>query len=999
MSEKGEDIMKQKITTLLLLLCLAIALFAGCSAKNTGQEIIDGAKLSEEEREAYILEKIVGSGSILSSTDYQAITKAEGEADHIDGKCLVYEDNNFALYYSFKDTSISVKDKRGATPTFYHSGVSGFTTNRATGVDDYFSNIVVEAYDASNKKYEFASLANCVDGDEEGRYRKFVKMGDGWFRIVYTIGNDADKQLAPPALRKETFDGFVTKLYSLMAQATAEGDSQMAYKYKQMISDLATNYQGLGPEKEEYHLDASEETSGMKWTIYELSRDMSELYARTYPLVTVRPMYVLRSGTTMVQKSNIKAAMEAVGFTVDDLKKELDAVEYSGPARAVLYVIPVDIKINEDGVSFEVDSSLILGPKEQKLYRISLFPYFGAENADDSNEYVIFPDGSGSYMAQTGSLYPATQRQRIYGTDSTFSERILSEITAPALSGYFVYNRGEDGGFLATLDNGAGHAFVRATNGQLGKLETCSTACFELIYIERDFRTYEKEKGQAENLEGDVDADSSKAKSDKVKASGVITSKYRLDTVFRTRYVFDVISEQTGEDFVQKTYAEYAKQYRKHLQDAGKFPTEKLQSDSLTFYLDLLGAVDVTENIAGFPVTRKKALTSYEQAGKIVDELLAEGMDGSSMVLRYLSWSNDGLYNSVSDSVRLMREMGSQDQLKALIAKLDAEQIGFFPSADFLTVGADALNDAFNATEDAARRLDMSIARIGFRDPADGTYMWSYQKLLSPAASLRYSESYRASYEKTVGIKNIALAGFGERLNSDYRNTDVYTRVRAQEVQEQILKTYWENGYKIMAQVGNDYVWKYASYITDVPVGGSGNLSTSYPVPFIQMVLHGYIDYCTAPLNESADYTTALLTLLETGSGVHFRWDYAEDSIYQDTDFNGFYYSLNYNNSLENAVRLYKEAASILNRVASSEIVGHEKLKANVRSSYIGDIEEYPQFSLVATDGVYQTTYENGLQIIVNYNPYDIELEDEARTTVAAYSYIYREGEEGTWQK
>ena len=67
MSEKGEDIMKQKITTLLLLLCLAVALFAGCSAKNTDQEIIDGAKLSEEEREAYILEKIVGSGSILSS--------------------------------------------------------------------------------------------------------------------------------------------------------------------------------------------------------------------------------------------------------------------------------------------------------------------------------------------------------------------------------------------------------------------------------------------------------------------------------------------------------------------------------------------------------------------------------------------------------------------------------------------------------------------------------------------------------------------------------------------------------------------------------------------------------------------------------------------------------------------------------------------------------------------------------------------------------------------
>lgn len=991
--------MTKKITSLLLLLFLSVSLFAGCSAKNPEQEIVDGAKLSEEEREAYIQENIIGAGQVLSNADYTMITKAEGEADHIDGKCLVYEDANFALYYSFKDSSLSLKDKRGAVPLFYHSAVRGFTTNRATGVDDYFSNIVIEAYDASNKKYEFSSLANCVDGDDEGRYHKFVKMDDGWFRLVYTIGNDADKQLAAPALRKETFDGFVTKLYALKAQATADGDTQQARKYQQMIADLATNYQGLGPEKEEYLLDDSEVESGMKWTIHQLSREMTELYARTYPLVTVRPMYVLRSGTTMVQKSNIKAVMEAVGFTVDDLKKEMDAVEYSGPARAVLYVIPVDIKINEDGVTFEVDSSLILGPKEQKLYRISLFPYFGAEDPDETDEYMIFPDGSGTYIEQIGSIYQATQRQRIYGADSTFSERIRTEVTLPVLSGYFVYNRSADGGFLATLDNGAGHAFVRATNGQQGNLLTCSTACFELIYIERDFRTYQKEKGQAEDVGADSESSSSKAKTDTVKASGVITSKHRLDTVFRARYVFDVIADPRSEDFEQKAYAEYAKQYRKHLQASGKFPTEKLQSDSLTFYLDLLGAVDVTENVAGFPVTRKKALTSYEEVGKIVDELLAEGIDGSSMVLRYQSWANDGLYNSVGDSVRLMREMGTQEQLKALLAKLDAEQVEFFPAVDFLTVAADTMNDAFSATEDAARRLDMSIARIGFRDLADGGYNWSYQKLLSPAASLRYSETYRSSYETTVGIKNIALAGFGELLNSDYRNTAVYTRVHAQEIQEQILKTYTENGYKIMAQGGNDYVWKYASYITDVPVGGSGNLSTSYSVPFVQIVLHGYIDYCTAPLNESADYTTALLTLLETGSGVHFRWNYADDSLYQETDFNGYYYSLNYNNSLENAVQVYKEAAAVLNKVASSEIVEHEKMKANVRSSYIGDIEEYPQFSLVATGDVYQTTYENGLQVIVNYNPYDIELEDEARTTVAAYSYIYREGEEGTWQK
>lgn len=76
------------------------------------------------------------------------------------------------------------------------------------------------------------------------------------------------------------------------------------------------------------------------------------------------------------------------------------------------------------------------------------------------------------------------------------------------------------------------------------------------------------------------------------------------------------------------------------------------------------------------------------------------------------------------------------------------------------------------------------------------------------------------------------------------------------------------------------------------------------PVPFVQMVLHGYKEYGTSPINNAADYKEAMLRAVAFGAHGNFRF------MYQPSDFlNGTYYienlSTNYAEWLDIAADYY----------------------------------------------------------------------------------------------
>ena len=360
--------MKKRITTLLLALVLVVSLFAavGCSSDTS----TDSSSMTDAEREQYIQEKMVGSGKVLTESElldngYELST--DGETENM---IKLLSTGNYSLYVDFQNADFILVDEGAGT---VYSSNSLKTTNNKGGSDI----LQLEAYDNTNKKYNFTTSEDCV---EDQTAFKIVQLNDSTIRLVFTIGNDSDKDLVPPVLSEDTYNSILSAIQS---KADAETDADTKAEYEARITDVKNLYKRLDPDN--------------------LSLEDREKLQGIYPLVTVKTMYVSRN-LTEKQKKLVRQAMETADFTVADLKQELIDVEYSGEARAVLFTVPVDLTLTDKGLKVNVDSSLIVSPENQKLYSIGLLPFFGAfvPTGNDDDAFMIVPDGSGSIIRANG---------------------------------------------------------------------------------------------------------------------------------------------------------------------------------------------------------------------------------------------------------------------------------------------------------------------------------------------------------------------------------------------------------------------------------------------------------------------------------------------------------------------------------------------------------------------------------------------------------------------
>lgn len=140
-----------------------------------------------------------------------------------------------------------------------------------------------------------------------------------------------------------------------------------------------------------------------------------------------------------------------------------------------------------------------------------------------------------------------------------------------------------------------------------------------------------------------------------------------------------------------------------------------------------------------------------------------------------------------------------------------------------------------------------------------------------------------------------------------------------------------------------------------------------YEVPFVQMVLHGLVEYAGEPLNVTQDVKYTIMKCLEYGAGVYGRFMHENDSVFQNTYFDNLY-SMDYRNWLEETETIYNAVKDSIGDVRNQFIVKHERLAT----------------------GVYRTTYEKGKQVVVNYS--DVEYVDREGWSVAPGGFQVFEG-------
>lgn len=645
------------------------------------------------------------------------------------------------------------------------------------------------------------------------------------------------------------------------------------------------------------------------------------------------PGTFLRSDGTLqgLQLTRALQAFEDAGYTEEDLEYDIkeNNLDQTKPQPRI-FLVSVEYSLDGDSLIVNVPREDVHFPVQFPISMISVLTYFGAGGVEDEGT-ILVPDGSGAliHFNNGKTAYPA-YRQEVYGLDMAIDPQRIYVREEKARLPVFGMIR-DNNAFMGIIEQGGQVATINADIS--GKLNGYNNVYAGFKYISK----------------GDVTLFANEQRRSLPKFQ-----EEPMKTDFTIRYAF--LTDQKA------SYEGMAHYYRDYLLAKGDLPPMMASdaSDDTPFYLKLVGGISKKKHFAGIPHQSLEPLTTFEQAEHIIDQL--KERDIHNITLKYAGWFNGGLDHKVPKKVSVDRKLGGRKSLENFIQFTKDNHIDLFPDVAALY----AYNKGgFRVTKEASRTLSEVPAAIYPLDQAlnrrDRDRTPSY--VLSP----RYLDKYISSLLKGIeryDFTGLSLRDLANNLNSDYRKNKQIDRVDAEALSVEALQKIHEQGLQLMVDGGNAYALPYVSHITNMPLSDSGFKIVDESIPFYQMVIRGHIGYTGTPYNLSTytNYKQYILKSLEYGSHVYFEWIYAPNHAVKETEYD-YMYSVHYNHWIDQAVEIYQEVNDALKLVNNEKLVAHEKL----------------------SEGVYKSTFDNGVYFIVNYNLFDVTVDD---VSIEAESYI-----------
>ena len=617
--------------------------------------------------------------------------------------------------------------------------------------------------------------------------------------------------------------------------------------------------------------------------------------------------------------AKVKGWFEAAGWTDADYEEQmaLAGVEVKMP---ISFKIPLEYRLEADGLKVSIPVSGIEEFGGGSVYRIQLLRYMAAGKADEEG-YLVVPNGSGSIINfNNGKLKAANYSQYIYDMDPLSTNYTTTDIADSAKLPLFGICR-EDSSVLAVIED--------------GKTLASLTAGVSGVYNEYNYAYPTFVLRTADNLSMFGDA---------------ITDVYVLepdmyDANLTVRYSF--LTEEN------KGYAGLANYYRTKLIEDGVLTAGNATGD-IPFYYDIIGGVRETAHFLGVQYLRNFAMTTFEEAEAISNELASFGI--TNQVMNYQGWMNGGYYHDAADSLRVTGKLGGVKGLEALNNTVKANGGRFY--ADVALQKVTYADDGFNYEAEGARYYGAGyVAGFGLINPTtlrntSGLgYLENLYDILSPKYLPRYVEKFTNKVSK-YDMDGIALRDLGNYLSSDKKRTNIIDREEALEIVLGQWETLEASGKNLMADAANDYSFGYVTDIVNAPISDNEYFIVDEDIPLYEMIIHGCIDYSTSLLNfyDVEDMTDIVLNMVEYGAAPHYVFTWEESSEMKKTALNR-YYATTYEVWKGEAVEIYEQVNEALKHVSGAQMIGHEILE----------------------EGVRKVSYDNGVTIYLNYN-------DETRT-------------------
>lgn len=369
-------------------------------------------------------------------------------------------------------------------------------------------------------------------------------------------------------------------------------------------------------------------------------------------------------------------------------------------------------------------------------------------------------------------------------------------------------------------------------------------------------------------------------------------------------------------------YVGMARSYQQYLVEKGILPERVVPNDNIGIKLEFLGSEK--EKVLFWH--RSIPMTTVAEMGAILADLNVQDPE-----VVYYGWQPRGASSMPPQSLRLDGTLGSVRELQEVIEGVAAANGHFYLYLDPQA----ALWEESGYSE--RRDLAMSITTINLLGFNRGklNYYLNYDALSDHYTSL----SSDVFGETSAGL---ALDGIGSMLYSDFKKNHILNREETIQAYQTLLT---ENGGSTAFYLPNDYLFGQMQAYYDIPLGNSGYLYTTEVVPFLQIVFAGYVPVYGPPLNFSSNLQSDLLR--HADYGVYPSYFLSQELTAQilNTPSNWIYTS-SYGQWGDEIETTYQWLNHLLGPVEGAHIVARETLIA----------------------GVVATTYDNGYQIIVNYN-------------------------------
>nr|WP_243864557.1 DUF5696 domain-containing protein [Paenibacillus castaneae] len=570
------------------------------------------------------------------------------------------------------------------------------------------------------------------------------------------------------------------------------------------------------------------------------------------------------------------------------------------------------VMLEQDQLVVRIPQQSIMEGNNKKLGSVFVYPFLGATKAGEKEGYMFIPDGSGALI-------------RLADNKGKFKIPFEAKIYG-INEGIESVNRGIFTNPPLTVQYPVfGIVHGEGGNGLFGIVENGQYNAKIVAYPNGVNTPYNWTTAQFLSRESYLQPTSRSL-------GGIIVyEKSRNPEDIGIRYTF-----LSGKD---ASYVGMAKTYQAYLEEKSILARKNEDADAkIPMQMDVLGAD--TEN--GMLSKRLIPMTTVGQLEKMLEDMRTNGIDNVNVV--YKGW-NEGGYSGTSPSpVKYETALGSKKDFQRLAASLNEIGTPLYLYSDF-TIGNEG-SKRFSVRSHAAKKIDKSILTI---PTYDEVYKTLYYLSAETTSSL---VKQNAKLYAEQNISGIAVDTTGSVLFSEMTSNGSSSRSQTAETYKASMQTLSETMPSILMYRPNDYMLPFADRVLDVPMDTSQYIYISETVPFVQMVLKGYKDYFAPYSNFFANPQASLLRMIETASYPSYYLTYETSYKLKHTNSNDVYTSAyaDWSESMTDTYRILNEA---LQPTIGAKMQNHERL----------------------SDGIVKVTYDNGIEVLVNYTSRDYQWE------------------------